>query len=104
MSEHEKMMTVSQGRTEERTPEEIKSLIHRLNRAEGQIRGIRGMIEKNACCTDVMVQTAAATAALRAFTRELIASHIRTCVVEDVRKGSEAEVNELIDNLLKLIR
>ena len=87
-----------------RTPEEVKVLINRLNRAEGQIRGIRGMVEKDATCTEVMTQAAAAAAALQAFTRELISTHIRSCVVEDVRKGNEEEVEELINNLLKLIR
>lgn len=87
-----------------RTPEEVKVLINRLNRAEGQIRGIRGMVEKDATCTEVMTQAAAAAAALQAFTRELISTHIRSCVVEDVRKGNDEEVEELINNLLKLIR
>lgn len=87
-----------------RTQEEIRILINRLNRAEGQIRGIRGMVEKDATCTEVMTQVAAATAALQGFTRELIATHIRSCVVEDVRKGNDEEVEELIGNLLKLIR
>ena len=100
----EKDMCCCSDKQKHRTAEEQKALIHRLNRIEGQIRGIRGMIEKNACCTDVMVQAAAASAALRAFTRELIANHIRNCVVEDVRKGNDTEVNELIDNLLKMIR
>lgn len=70
----------------ERSEEEAKSLIHRLNRIEGQIRGIRGMVEKNVYCTDILMQVAAANAALNAFTRELLGNHIRTCVAEDIRK------------------
>lgn len=98
------MTNTPERRTAGRTQEEIRILINRLNRAEGQIRGIRGMVEKDATCTDVMTQVAAATAALQGFTRELIATHIRSCVVEDVRKGNDEEVEELIGNLLKLIR
>ena len=67
-------------RKKERTPEEYKKLIHRLNRIEGQIRGIRGMVENDAYCPDILVQSAAVTAAMNAFNRELLASHIRTCV------------------------
>lgn len=98
------MTNTPERRTAGRTQEEIRILINRLNRAEGQIRGIRGMVEKDATCTDVMTQVAAATAALQGFTRELIATHIRSSVVEDVRKGNDEEVEELIGNLLKLIR
>ena len=98
------MTNTAERRTAGRTQEEIRILINRLNRAEGQIRGIRGMVEKDATCTEVMTQVAAATAALQGFTRELIATHIRSCVVEDVRKGNDEEVEELIGNLLKLIR
>ena len=98
------MTNTPERRTAGRTQEEIRILINRLNRAEGQIRGIRGMVEKDATCTEVMTQVAAATAALQGFTRELIATHIRSCVVEDVRKGNDEEVEELIGNLLKLIR
>ncbi len=64
----------------ERSPEEYKRLIHRLNRIEGQIRGIRGMVENDAYCPDILVQSAAAGAALNAFNKELLASphpHLR---------------------------
>ena len=98
------MTNTPERRKAGRTQEEIRILINRLNRAEGQIRGIRGMVEKDATCTEVMTQVAAATAALQGFTRELITTHIRSCVVEDVRKGNDEEVEELIGNLLKLIR
>ena len=91
-------------RTKERSPEEYKALIHRLNRIEGQIRGIRGMVERNAYCPDILVQAAAATAALNAFNRELLENHIRTCVVEDLRNGREDSVEELVATLQKLMR
>ena len=92
------------GRTKERSPEENKSLVNRLSRIEGQIRGIRGMLDKNAYCPDILVQAAAANAALNAFSRELLASHIRTCVVDDVRAGRDEVVDELLDTLQKLMK
>ena len=88
----------------ERSEEEAKSLIHRLNRIEGQIRGIRGMVEKNVYCTDILMQVAAANAALNAFTRELLGNHIRTCVAEDIRNGKDETIAELMNTLQKLMK
>lgn len=92
------------NKTKERSEEEYKSLIHRLNRIEGQIRGIRGMVEKNAYCTDVLTQSAAVTAAVNAFNRELLGNHIRTCVVHDIRDGKDEVVDELVATLQKLMK
>ena len=91
-------------RKKERTPEEYKKLIHRLNRIEGQIRGIKGMVEKNAYCPDIMTQVAAVNAALNAFNKELLANHIKTCVVNDIRDGRDDIVDELVDTLGKLMK
>lgn len=91
-------------KTKERSEEEYKSLIHRLNRLEGQIRGIRGMVEKDAYCTDILVQVAAASAALNGFTKELLANHIRTCVAQDIRDGKEKTIDELVNTLQKLMK
>ena len=91
-------------KTKERSPEEYKKLIHRLNRVEGQIRGIRGMVEKNAYCTDILVQVAAVNAALRAFNRELLASHIKSCVARDIRQGKDETIDELVSTLEKLMK
>lgn len=91
-------------KTKERSEEEYKSLIHRLNRIEGQIRGIRGMVEKNAYCTDILIQSAAVNAAVNAFNRELLANHIRTCVVNDIRNGKDDVVDELVATLQKLMK
>ncbi len=88
----------------ERTEAEYKSLIHRLNRIEGQIRGIRGMVEKSAYCPDILVQAAAANAALHAFSRELLENHIKTCVVRDIRAGRDETVDELVATLRKLMK
>ncbi len=91
-------------KTKERSPEEYQSLIHRLNRIEGQIRGIRGMVEKNAYCVDILTQVAAANAALHAFNRELLESHIRTCVAHDIHEGADGAVDELVALLQKLMK
>ena len=91
-------------KTKVREPEERKALINRLNRIEGQVRGIRGMVEKNAYCTDVLTQVAAVTAALNAFNRELLAEHIKTCVASDIRSGKDETVDELIATLQKLMK
>ena len=76
----------------QRTPEEYTKLINRLNRIEGQIRGIRGMVENDAYCPDILVQSAAVNAAVNAFNKELLASHIRTCVADDIRRGARRVV------------
>ncbi len=92
------------GKQKLRTAEELKPLIHRLNRIEGQIRGIRGMLEKDAYCPDILVQSSAAESALRAFNRELISQHIRTCVVRDIAQGKLDVVGELCATLQKLMK
>ncbi len=91
-------------KTKQRSEEEYKRLIHRLNRIEGQIRGIRGMVEKNAYCTDILVQVAAANAALVAFNRELLGEHIRTCVKQDILAGKDETIDELLSTLQKLMK
>ena len=91
-------------KTKERSEEEYKKLIHRLSRIEGQIRGIRGMVEKNAYCTDILMQVSAVTAALNAFSKELLASHIRTCVARDIRDGKDEIIDELVATLQKLMK
>ncbi len=91
-------------KTKERSEEEYKSLIHRLNRIEGQVRGIKGMVEKSAYCPDILVQVAAVNAALNAFNKELLANHIRTCVVKDIQEGKDEVINELVTTLQKLMK
>lgn len=92
------------GKVTLRSGEEKRRLIHRLNRIEGQIRGIRGMIEKDAYCTDVLTQSAAVNAAVNAFSRELIAAHIRGCVARDIRAGRDEVIDELVATLEKLMK
>lgn len=91
-------------RQTERSAEERKKLIHRLNRIEGQIRGLRGMIERDAYCADILTQSAAAAAALGAFNKEVLARHISTCVVRDIQNGEEEKVRELVDLVQKLMK
>ncbi len=91
-------------KTKERTPEEYKALIHRLNRVEGQIRGIRGMVEESAYCVDILNQVAAAQAALNAFSRQLLSNHIRTCVAEDIRRGGGETIDELVQTVQRLMK
>ena len=91
-------------RKKERSPEEYKKLINRLSRIEGQIRGIRGMVEKDAYCIDILTQASAAAAALNAFSRELLSAHIRTCVAQDIRAGKDETIDELVNTLQKLMK
>lgn len=88
----------------ERNEDEYKTLINRLNRIEGQIRGIKGMVEKDAYCTDILVQVSAVNAALNAFNKELLSSHIKTCVTEDIKNGNGETVDELVSVLQKLMK
>ena len=90
-------------RRKQRTEEEYKHLITRLNRIEGQIRGIRSMVEKDVYCTDILVQAAAARSALNGFTRELIDQHLSTCVAEDLKNGGEEKLQEFLWILNKLV-
>ena len=92
------------SRTKVRSDAEYRDLITRLNRIEGQIRGIRGMVEKDAYCIDILGQVAAVNGALNSFTKILLSSHIRTCVAEDVRKGNEEKLDELVRTLQKLMK
>ena len=91
-------------KTKERSEKEAKDLITRLNRIEGQIRGIRGMIERDAYCTDVLTQISAASSALNSFTKVLLSSHIKTCVAQDIREGRDETIDELVETLQKLMK
>ncbi len=92
------------NKTKQRTQDEYKKLINRLNRIEGQVRGIKGMIESNAYCTDILIQVSAVNAALNSFNKELLANHIRTCVANDIKEGKDETVDELVETLKKLMK
>lgn len=87
-----------------RSEEERRKLINRLKRVEGQIRGITGMLENDAYCNDILVQSAAVNAAVNSFNKELLASHIRTCVARDIREGRDETIDELVATLQKLMK
>jgi len=91
-------------KTKQRTEKEHRDMINRLSRIEGQIRGIKGMIEKDAYCTDILIQVAAVNAALNSFNKVLLAEHIKTCVTRDIREGREETVDELVATLQKLMK
>lgn len=91
-------------KNKERGEKEYKDLIHRLNRIEGQVRGIKSMVENDAYCTDILVQVAAVNAALNSFNKVLLANHIKTCVTNDIREGREETVDELVKVLQRLMK
>ncbi len=91
-------------KTTERPAKEYKSLINRLNRIEGQIRGIRKMVENDAYCADILTQSAAVTAAMNAFNKELLSNHIHSCVVRDIKNGKTEVVDELTALIQKLMK
>ena len=87
-----------------RSPEEKKRLINRLNRISGQINGLKKMLENDEYCVDILTQSAAAVAALSSFDRVLLDEHIRTCVADNIRKGNDEVIEELVDILRKMMR
>lgn len=87
-----------------RSADERKKLINRLSRIEGQIRGIRAMVENDAYCNDILTQSAAVNAAVNAFNRELISRHLRTCVARDLREGHDEVIDELTSTIAKLMK
>ena len=100
----ENMTCCCTDKQKHRSEEEKRALMNRLSRIEGQIRGMRGMLERDAYCTDILVQASAAAAALNAFSKELLASHIRSCVAEDIRAGRDEVIDELVSTLQKLMK
>ena len=87
-----------------REEKEYRSLINRLNRIEGQIRGIKGMLENDAYCTDILIQVSAVSAALNSFNKELLSCHLHTCVAENIRQGDDSVIDELVVTLQKLMK
>ena len=100
----EEIKTCSCEKTKSRSEKEYKDLITRLNRIEGQIRGIKKMVENDAYCTDILVQVSAANAALNSFNKVLLSNHIRTCVANNIRDGKEETIEELVNTLQKLMK
>ena len=92
------------AKTTQRAEEQKKKLVNRLKRLEGQIRGIQAMVEQDAYCNDILIQSAAVNAAINAFNKELLASNIRTCVARDIREGKDEVLDELVTTIQKLMR
>lgn len=104
MAEEMQIPDCCRHKTKERSEKEYRDLVNRLSRIEGQVRGVRHMLETNAYCADILVQVAAVNAALNSFNKVLLANHIRTCVSEDIRAGRDESVEELLRILQKLMR
>ena len=100
MTEHECCV----HKTKKRDEAEYKRLINRLSRIEGQIRGIRRMVENDAYCPDILIQASAVSAAINAFNRELLSAHIHTCVANDIREGKDEVIDELVDTIQRMMR
>ena len=103
-NKEEKNCPCCSGKHKERQEKEKKDLMNRLKRIEGQVRGIENMLEKDAYCTDILIQVSAVNAALNSFNKVLLANHIRTCVAEDIRAGKEETIDELVATLQKLMK
>lgn len=93
-----------EGRIKERSDDEKKKLVNRLNRIEGQIRGVKNMLETDTYCTDILIQVSAISAALNSFNKELLARHIRTCVATDIREGRDDSMEDLLKTIQKLMK
>ena len=92
------------GRKKKRPESEYKDMMHRLSRIEGQVRGIRRMVDEDAYCPDILIQVSAIQAALNSFNKVLLANHIRTCVAEDIRAGKDEVIDELVRTMMKLMK
>ena len=91
-------------KTKHRPEGERKALQNRLHRIEGQVRGIEKMLDEDAYCTDIITQVSAVQSALNSFGRELLETHIRTCVVTDIRNGDDEVVSDLIKTIQKMTK
>lgn len=100
----ENMSACCSGKQKRRLPEEYKDLINRLSRVEGQVRGVKKMVEGDAYCVDILTQVSAIQAALNSFNKVLLAEHIRTCVADDIRQGKDESIDELVVTLQKLMK
>lgn len=92
------------GKFKRRPQKELRALVNRLSRVEGQVRGIKRMVEEDAYCVDIVTQVSAVCAALNAFNRELMGAHIKTCVADGVRNGNDEVIDELVGTLQKLMK
>ena len=92
------------GKKRVRSEAEMKKLCNRLCRIEGQVRGLREMLQKDVYCTDILIQVSAVNAALNSFSKELLSEHLHTCVADNLRQGNDQVVDELVEVLRKLMK
>lgn len=92
------------GKHKEREQKEFKDLMNRLKRIEGQVRGVEGMLENDAYCTDILIQVSAITSALNSFNKVLLANHMKTCVADNIRAGNDDVIDELVVTLQKMMK
>ena len=92
------------GKHKDRDEKEKKDLMNRLKRIEGQVRGVEGMLESDAYCTDILIQVSAISSALNSFNKVLLANHMRTCVADNIREGNDEIIDELVLTLQKLMK
>ncbi len=92
------------GKTKKRDEKEFRDLMNRLKRIEGQVRGVEGMLEKNAYCTDILIQVSAISSALNSFNKALLANHMRSCVADNIREGNDEVIDEMVAVLQKLMK
>lgn len=104
MEETKKVCPSCIHKIKERSEQERRNMLNRLSRIEGQVRGIRKMVENDVYCPDILIQVSAVNAALNSFNKVLLAEHIRSCVAEDIREGKEETIDELVLVLQKLMK
>lgn len=102
--EEKKACCCQREKHKQRTEQEYRDLMNRLKRIEGQVRGLQGMLERDAYCIDILTQVSAVNAALNSFNKELLASHIQTCVADNIRQGNDEVIEELVRVLPKLMK
>jgi Uncharacterized protein conserved in bacteria len=104
MNEFETTPTCNCNRITHRSEKERKALLNRCNRIEGQIRGVKGMLEKDVYCDDILNQIAAAQSALNALSRVILEKHIKTCVIDRLQQGENEVIDEFMITLEKLMK
>ena len=104
MEETNKVCPACKHKTKERSEKERRDMLNRLSRIEGQVRGIKKMVESDVYCPDILIQVSAVNSALNSFNKVLLANHIRTCVADDIRAGHEETIDELVATLQKLMK
>lgn len=104
MDERKETCPYCSGKHKSRDEKEYRDLMNRLKRIEGQVRGVEGMLENNAYCTDILMQVSAITSALNSFNKVLLANHMKSCVAENIREGNDEIIDELVVTLQKLMK